>query len=559
MKSRADSLHALESNSFDVCVIGAGATGAGCALDAQLRGLRTALVDAGDFASGTSSTSTKLAHGGIRYLQQAVAEIDPGQLKVVREALRERRLMLQNAPHLAHACQFLVPCFSRFERLYYLAGLKLYDWLAGSVRLGKSRNLSRVEALAALPTLTRKGIAGAVVYEDGQFDDARFCVSLVKSFSNVGGDVANYLRVVGFERRETSRLTGAVVKDSFTGRVFELRAKIFVNATGPFSDELRSLTNPGIPGRLILSKGVHILLPLVGDITTALLIPKTEDGRVIFAIPWLGRLLVGTTDDEVKPGQDVAVTRDEVEYLLRHLNRYSSLQYTVDDVVSAFSGVRPLVRAADSRQTKKLIRSHEVEVDGSSGLVTILGGKWTTYRAMAEDTVDAVQNQLGGSATSKTRDFRMVGAEGYSADHWRILVSLHGLNETVAKHLAEKFGTEAEAVLSLAKEDSRLASPLAREAAPIQAEVVYCARTEMAITIEDVLARRIGLQNFGWKLAMQAAPVVGELLARELGWTTNEKSRSVEDYVSKIDRQRRVLGLQFDSLGGNRGELSRRN
>jgi glycerol-3-phosphate dehydrogenase len=547
MKSRADSLHALESNSFDVCVIGAGGTGAGCALDAQLRGLRTALLDAEDFASGTSSASTKLAHGGIRYLQQAVGEIDPGQLKVVREALTERRLMLQNAPHLAHACQFLVPCFSRFESLYYLAGLKLYDWLAGSARLGKSRLLSRSEALVALTTLTRKGISGAVVYEDGQFDDARYGVCLVKSFTEVGGEVANYLRVVGFGRGEDGRLTSAVVKDALSGREFEMRAKIFVNATGPFSDEVRSLTNPGIPGRLILSKGVHILLPLVGDITTALLIPKTEDGRVTFAIPWLGRLLVGTTDEEVKPGQDVAVTRDEVEYLLRHLNRYSSLQYTVDDVVSAFSGVRPLVRAAHSRQTKKLIRSHEVEVDRSSGLISILGGKWTTYRAMAEDTVDAVQKQLHGAAASKTRDYRLAGAEGYGADHWRLLASVYGLNEVTAKHLAEKFGTEAERVLSLAKEDSRLISPLVREAAPIQAEVVYCARTEMVITIEDVLARRLGLQTLGWKLAMQAAPVVGELLARELGWTADEKSRAVDDYVSKIDRQRRALGLQFNS------------
>lgn len=547
MKSRADSLRALESNSFDVCVIGGGATGAGCALDSQLRSLRTALVDAGDFASATSSASTKLAHGGVRYLQQAVAEVDPGQLTVVREALTERRRMLQNAPHLAHARQFLVPCFSRFESLYYLAGLKLYDWLAGSARLGKSWNLSRVEALAALPTLTRQRVSGAVIYEDGQFDDARFCVSLVKSISDAGGEVANYLRVIGVQRGEDGRLASAVVKDALNGRTFELCAKSFVNATGPFSDGLRSLISPGVSDRLVLSKGVHILLPLVGDITTALLIPKTEDGRVIFAIPWLGRLLVGTTDDEVKAGQDVAVTRDEVEYLLRHLNLYSSLQYTVDDVVSAFSGVRPLVQAAHSRQTKKLIRSHEVEVDESSGLISILGGKWTTYRAMAEDTVDAVQKQLGGSVPSRTRDFRLAGAEGYSADHWRFLMSLYGLNEATAKHLAEKFGTEAEAVLSLTKEDSRLNSPLVREAPSIQAEVVYCARTEMAVTIEDVLARRIGLQLFGWQLALQAAPGVGDLLARELGWTENEKSRAVDDYVSKIDRQRRALGLQFDS------------
>ncbi|HST11217.1 MAG TPA: FAD-dependent oxidoreductase, partial [Terriglobales bacterium] len=513
MKTRAASLRALESDSYDVCVIGAGATGAGCALDAQLRGLRTALVDTGDFASGTSSASTKLAHGGIRYLQQAVAELDPGQLKVVREALVERKRMLQNAPHLAQARQFLVPCFSRFEMLYYAIGLKLYDWLAGAARLGVSRVLTRSEALTDLPTLTRGGTSGAVTYEDGQFDDARFCVTLVKSFSDAGGEVANYLKVVGFERGEGGRLTGAVVEDAFTLRTFEVRAKAFVNATGPLSDELRSVTNAGTPGRLILSKGVHILLPLVGEVTTALLIPKTEDGRVIFAIPWLGRLLVGTTDEEVAPGQDVDVMKEEVEYLLRHLNRYSTLQYAANDVVSAFSGVRPLVRAAHSRQTKKLIRAHEVEADRTSGLISILGGKWTTYRAMAQDTIDAVQKQLGNSVPCKTYDFRLAGAEGYGADQWRLLANIYGLSETTARHLAEKFGTEAEAVLSLTKEDSRLSSPLVRDAAPIQAEVVYCARKEMATTIEDVLARRLGLQYFSWKLAMQAAPVVAELMA----------------------------------------------
>ena len=547
MKTRADSLRALESGSFDVCVIGAGATGAGCALDAQLRGLRTALVDAGDFASCTSSASTKLAHGGIRYLQQAVAELDPGQFKVVREALVERLLMLQNAPHLAHTRQFLVPCFSNFESLYYAVGLKLYDWLAGSARLGVSRLLSRSEAVATLPTLTRNGVTRAAVYEDGQFDDARFCVAIVKSFSEAGGEVANYLKVVGFERGQDGHLTGAVVQDAFTGRTFGVRAKALVNASGPFSDGLRSLASPELSSRLILSKGVHILLPLIGDISSALLIPKTEDGRVIFAIPWLGRLLVGTTDEEVAPEHDLTVTREDVEYLLRHLNRYSSLQYTAHDVVSAFSGARPLVRARYSRKTKKLIRAHEVEVDGNSGLVSILGGKWTTYRAMAEDTIDAVQKQLGGTAPAKTRHFRLAGAEGYSSDQWRLLASLYDLSEATAKHLSEKFGTEAEAVLALAKENSQLNSLVVNDAAPIQAEIVYCVRTEMAITIEDVLARRIGLQSFSWKLARQAAPVVADHLAQELGWSADEKSHAVEDYVGKIDRQCHALGLQLDS------------
>jgi glycerol-3-phosphate dehydrogenase len=541
MKTRSEALRALEFESYDVCVIGAGATGAGCALDAQTRGLRTALVDAGDLASQTSSASTKLAHGGVRYLEQAFKEFDPGQLKVVREALRERKLMLRNAPHLAHACRFLIPCFSRFESLYYGVGLKLYDWLAGSMRLGNSQLLSRSEAFAGLPTLARDGLMGAVSYEDGQFDDARYCVSLVKTFCDAGGEVANYLEVVGFERGDGERLAAAIVKNAFTDKTFAVRAKVFVNATGPYADELRAMANPRLPGRLTLSKGVHMLLPLAGDITNALLIPKTEDDRVLFAIPWLGRLLVGTTDVEVAPREAVDVTHDEIDYLLRHLNRYSSLQYAADDVVSVFSGVRPLVRAKGSRQTKKLIRAHEVEVDKASGFVSILGGKWTTYRAMAEDTIDAVGQELGISIPSKTRDLRLTGAEGYTADYWRLLASVYGLNEATARHLAEKFGTEAEAVLALTNEHPDLKTPITGSAAPIQAEVVYCARMEMAMTLEDVLARRLGLQFFSWELGTAGASVVAELLARELGWSTDQKLLAIDEYVSKIERQRRAL------------------
>src|SRR5580765_1965671 len=541
MKSRADALRALEFDSYDVCVIGAGATGAGCALDAQTRGFRTALVDAGDFASHSSSASTKLAHGGVRYLQQAVSEFDPGQLKVIREALRERRLMLQNAPHLAHSRHFLVPCFSRFEAFYFAIGLKLYAWLAGSMRLGKSRLLSRSEALAALPTLTRDGLMGAISYEDGQFDDARYCVSLVKTFCDAGGEVANYLELTGFEGDKRGRLASAIVKNVFTGRRFTLRAKVFVNATGPYSDALRAMANPNLPGRLILSKGVHILLPLVGDITSALLIPRTEDGRVLFAIPWLGRLLVGTTDAEVATGQALDVTQNEIDYLLRHLNRYFSVQYTVADIVSVFSGMRPLVRAKGSRETKKLIRAHEVEVDKGSGLVSILGGKWTTYRAMAEDTIDAVGTELGNSTPSKTRELRLAGGEGYTTEHWRLLASVYSLREVTARHLAEKFGNEAEAVLALTSADPKLKSPIVAAGAPILAEVVYCARSEMAVTIEDVLARRLGLQMFDWELAVAAAPTVGEFLAGEQEWSADQKVRAIQDYISKIERQKQAL------------------
>jgi glycerol-3-phosphate dehydrogenase len=298
---------------------------------------------------------------------------------------------------------------------------------------------------------------------------------------------------------------------------------------------------------LILSKGVHILQPLVGDITSALLIPQTEDGRVLFAIPWLGRLLVGTTDVEITSEQALDVTRDEVDYLLRHLNRYLSVQYTVADIVGVFSGMRPLVRAKGSRETKKLIRAHEVEVDHTSGLVSILGGKWTTYRAMAEDTVDVVAREIGASVSSKTRDLRLAGGEGYNSEHWRLLAGIYGLSEATARHLAEKFGAEAEAVLALTNEDPNLKSPIVASGAPILSEVVYCARDEMAVTIEDVLARRLGLQMFDWDLAMAAAPVVGEILAREQDWSADQKAHAIQDYIGKIERQKQALTSSHDS------------
>jgi glycerol-3-phosphate dehydrogenase len=543
MKSRAESLHAIASTDFDVCVIGGGATGSGCALDAHLRGLRTALVDGGDFASASSSASTKLAHGGVRYLQQAFADFDFGQLEVVREALRERAFMLHNAPHLAHARQFLVPCFSLFEMLYYASGLRLYDWFAGDATLQPSSVLSPSQAHEALPTLSRKGLRCAVSYFDGQFDDARFCLSLVKSFSEAGGELANYLKVIGFEKDKRGRLAVAVAVDVLSGDNVRITARSFVNATGPFSDHLRSLAKPGMPDRLTLSKGVHVLLPLVGVSGGALLIPRTEDGRVIFAIPWLGRLLVGTTDDEVSADQDLTVSRAEAEYLLRHLNQYSTVQYKVADVVSAFSGVRPLVRAKQARLTKKLIRSHEVEVDAECGLISILGGKWTTYRAMAEDTINAVARQLGYSGSSKTQHYRLAGSDGYHRDQWRVWMSEYSISEQTARHLLEKFGGQVGDVLRLVGEQPDLKGPIVHEAAPILAEIAFCARNEFAVTVEDVLGRRIGLQNFCWKSSMRAAPVVAAHLGRELGWTKDQAKNAADEYVGKIARQSEALGI----------------
>jgi len=541
MKSRAEALRVIQSQSFDVCIIGAGATGAGCALDAQLRGLRSVLVDASDFASGSSSASTKLVHGGVRYLQQAFAQFDPGQLKVVRQALRERLPMLENAPHLAHTCEFLVPCFSRFEVVYYGIGLKLYDWFAGKASFGPRRVLSREHAVALLPTLKQDHLVGAVSYLDGQFDDARYCVALVKSFADAGGEVSNYLRVTGFDRNTGGKIVAAIVKDELSGGSFPLRARAFVNATGPFSDQVRALADAESLPRMVPSKGVHILLPLPPGVSRALLIPETEDGRVIFAIPWLGRWLVGTTDDETQFGDEMVVTRAEAEYLLRHLNRYADRTYTLDDIVAAFAGLRPLVRTGRKR-TKNLIREHEVEVARTGGLVSILGGKWTTYRAMAEDTIDAVETQLMGSTRpSATRQHRLSGALGYTPGHWKSLAQEYQLSEDLARHLSGKFGMEARDVIEIAQQQNEYGAALVEGMPAIQAEVVYCARREMAVTVEDVLASRLGMQYFDWKCAIGAVPAIAGILARELGWTELQKEDAIRTCVSKMERSIHLL------------------
>ena len=430
MKSRSEVLQQIEGGAFDVCVIGGGATGSGCALDAQLRGLKTVLIEAGDYASATSSSSTKLVHGGVRYLQQAVQDLDVGQYHVVRRALHERRLMLDNAPFLAHPLELLVPCYSRKDILYYRIGMKMYDLIAGKGNLFPSKHRSVAESVKRMPMLKPARLAGTVAYGDGQFDDARFGMALIQSFSDEGGLPVNNTRVVGLEKDAGGRLTRAEVEDLISHRRFKLHARVFVNATGPFSDHIREMAKPGITPRLRLSKGVHILLPLdKEDTKDAILIPETDDGRVIFAIPWLGRFMVGTTDDEAHPGDEMIVTRAEAEYLLRHLNRYVVTPFRVDQIVSAFAGVRPLVKSRNALDTKKLIRDHEVEMEEESGLISVLGGKWTTYRAMAQDGIDMALGYLGKPLIPcSTAQHRLHGAEGYGPEFWRLLVSEFGVS-----------------------------------------------------------------------------------------------------------------------------------
>jgi glycerol-3-phosphate dehydrogenase len=535
MKARAEALQSIAGQSFDVCVIGGGATGSGCALDSQLRGFKTVQLEAADFASGTSSTSTKMAHGGVRYLEEAIRRLDPREYRVLKRALHERIHMLRNAPFLTGARQFITPCFSRREVAYFEIGLKLYDWIAGRDGLAPSRFIPRAETLQLIPALATDRMVGSVAYTDGQFDDARYNVTLVKSFAAAGGEALNYARVVAFEKETNGKIEAAEVDDRISNRRFVVPARAFINATGPHADVLRRMANPAAPTRMRLSKGIHLLLPLDVLLSDdALLVPKTEDGRVLFAIPWQGRLLVGTTDDEAKLDDPLDVKKEEVAYVLRQLNKYLARPVTPGQVVSATAGLRPLVRSGKSSDTKHLARDHVVECDPESGLISILGGKWTTYRAMAEDTLDAAQKYLGGGGQCSTLEHPLAGSQNYTADYWQTLVQQFGVTEPTARHLAQKYGACAPDVLGLTKKDPDLAAPLVEGLAPIRAEVVFAARNEMAATIEDVIARRIGLQLYGWREAVRAAPAVAELLARELGWTAIAKREAITEYQAKI-------------------------
>lgn len=551
MRQRPKIVERISVASYDVCIIGGGASGAGCALDAQLRGLKTVLVDAGDFGSATSSASTKLIHGGLRYLQQAVTECDLGQYRVVRRALQERVLMLRNAPHLTNALQFIIPCVSLWEAIYYSVGLKLYDLFSGKAVISHSAFIGRTEARARLSHLNGRKLFGAVVYTDGQFDDSRYNLALIQSCSDAGGEVLNYASVVDFIKDGEGRLVAAVAEDRESKKRIIVRARAFVNATGPFSDRVRQMAFPGIESRLKLSRGVHILLPLPeGFGNDAILIPKTEDHRVIFAIPWQGRLLVGTTEAESTLDAEETVSKTEAEYLLRHLNPYFVRPFDRSDIVSAMVGLRPLVHSSKSTEMSKLIRDFEIESQPRSGLISVLGGKWTVYRAMAEEAIDTVERFLTGRISgSPTRRHPLFGFEDKKVQAVQQLIESYAMPADIVFHLVEKFGSCAVRVLDLVRADPSLGSRLVRGAPQIQAEVVYSVREEMAISIEDILSRRLGLQFFDWSLALQAAPLVGSILAGELGWTRSRTEEEVQRYVNRILGSSHALGLDLAHAG----------
>lgn len=495
---------------WDVIVIGGGATGVGIAVDGASRGYDVLLVEQHDFGKGTSSRSTKLVHGGVRYLEQ-------GNISLVMEALKERGLLRQNAPHLVSNLAFVVPNYDWWEAPFYGLGLKVYNVLAGKYGFGTSEVLSRDETLARLPTIKTDGLRGGVVYYDGQFDDARLLVNLVATASAQGATLLNYTQVTGLTKGDDGFVDGIVARDMEDGTVHGARGRVVINATGPFADGVRHMAEPDAPALIAPSQGIHLVFDrsfLPGD--SAIMVPHTRDGRVMFAIPWHGHTLVGTTDTPIDaPVLEPPPFDAEIDFILETAGRYLHTAPSRADVRSVFVGIRPLVKSGDSRITAALSRDHTIHID-ASGLLTTAGGKWTTYRKMAEDTV----NQAADLArlperACVTRDLHV---HGY-----------HQEPETFGT--LGIYGSDANGIRSLMHDDPALAARLHPALPYTRAEVVWAASHEMARTVEDVLARRTRALFLNARAAIDMAPAVAAILAPLLGRDARWMSEQVAAFT----------------------------
>ncbi|XP_018325736.1 glycerol-3-phosphate dehydrogenase, mitochondrial [Agrilus planipennis] len=455
---RSEQITSLQNQSFDVVIIGGGATGAGCALDSVTRGLRTALIEADDFASGTSSRSTKLIHGGVRYLQKAIMQLDYEQYKMVKEALHERANMLNSAPHLAHPLPIMLPVYQWWQIPYFWFGIKMYDVVAGSKTVKGSYYLSKKNALELFPMLRGDKLVGAIVYYDGQQDDARMNLAIALTAARHGATVVNHVTVTSLIKDKNGSgkevITGVNVRDEITGKEWRVPTKCVINATGPFTDSIRKMDNPTIKEICCPSSGVHIVLPgYYSPDQMGLLDPQTSDGRVIFFLPWQRQTIAGTTDLPCKVTHNPKPTEDEITFILEEVKNYLNPDVEVrrGDVMSAWSGIRPLVSDPNKPDTQSLARNHIVHVS-DSGLVTIAGGKWTTYRAMAQETIDAAVKHcnLKPERGCQTDGLLIEGAHGWTPTMYIRLVQDFGLECEVAQHLAKSYGDKAFAVAKLA-------------------------------------------------------------------------------------------------------------
>jgi glycerol-3-phosphate dehydrogenase len=499
------------AGAWDMIVVGGGATGAGVAIDAASRGYEVLLLEGSDFGKGTSSRSTKLVHGGVRYLEQ-------GNVSLVMEALKERGLLLSNAPHLVRNLGFVVPNYDWWEAPFYGIGLKLYNLLAGKYGFGTSRILSKAETLEKLPTIRTEGLRGGVIYFDGQFDDSRLLINLVATAAEQGATLLNYAPVTGLTKDVEGFVDGAVFRDAETGDELTARARVVVNATGPFTDSVRRMADPSVEPIIAPSQGIHLVFDgsfLAGD--SAIMVPHTSDGRVMFAIPWHGHTVVGTTDTPIaEPVLEPVALEQEINFILATAALYLDKKPERRDVLSVFAGIRPLVRAGEGGSTAALSRDHTIRVE-ESGLLTVCGGKWTTYRHMAEDCVNHA------ATLGRLPDALPVTAR----------LNIHGFHTAAEKFgRLRMYGSDAPQVQAIEEADPELARPLDAELPYTGAEVVWAARYEMALTVEDALSRRTRALLLNARAAMRMAPAVAELMARELGRDEAWQRRQLEEFTA---------------------------
>jgi glycerol-3-phosphate dehydrogenase len=577
---------AKDTEPYDLLIIGGGATGSGIALDAATRGLKVALVERDDFAAGTSSKSTKLVHGGVRYLEKAVWELDYNQYKLVKEALRERKYFLDTAPHLSMWLPIMLPLQHWWQAPYFWAGTKFYDFLAGSEGIESSYFLTRSKALDAFPMLRKDNLFGALVYYDGAHNDSRMNVSIATTAALYGASVINHMEITSLTKDASGKLNGAIAKDlikSKNGKTDEqvtIRAKGIINATGPFSDSIRKLDDPSVQEIVAPSSGVHVVLPgYYSPSDMGLIDPSTSDGRVIFFLPWQGNTIAGTTDAPTQISQQPIAGEDEIGWILNEIKGYLAPDINVrrGDVLAAWSGIRPLVKDPKAKNTESLVRNHLVTVS-DSGLLTCAGGKWTTYRQMAEDAVDDAIKQfnlrtsplmnaprVSGTemindgapldGTCQTHQVRLVGAHGYSKTLFINLIQHFGLETEVAKHLCQSYGDRAWTVAALSSPTEERFPVRGKRISAlypfIDGEIRYSVRHEYAQTAVDVLARRTRLSFLNAQAALEALPNVIDLMAEELGWDNKRKDVEWADSVTFLAS----MGLPKSKLSMTRKDV----
>ncbi|KAH7324428.1 FAD dependent oxidoreductase-domain-containing protein [Stachybotrys elegans] len=590
VKSRAEHLADLRrhgaankgsQDEYDLLIIGGGATGTGIALDAATRGLKVALVERDDFAAGTSSKSTKLVHGGVRYLEKAVMNLDYPQLELVMEALHERKTFLTIAPHLSNSVPILLPIQRWWEAPYFWAGTKAYDFLAGSQGLESSYYMPKSKALASFPLLRRSNLVGALVYYDGQHNDARMNFSLALTAALYGATVVNHVEVTGLEKDANGRICGAKVRDTLASlnndsagaTEFTVRAKGVINATGPFADAVERMDDASRPPIVAPASGVHVMLP--GNICPNRmgLLDASSDGRVIFVLPWQGYTVAGTTDTACDIEQHPVARKEEVKFVLKEVNKLLTPEATLTeaDVLSTWSGIRPLVKDPKAKNTESLVRSHLVTVS-PSGLLTCAGGKWTTYRQMAEDAVDEAvktfkltpramtQPDISGTelpgfitnGTCRTRNVPLVGAHGFSTRLPAELMELHKIDADIADHLAHSYGDRSWTVL--ANESPSATTRLLPSFPFIEAEVRHAARQEAACTAADLISRRTRLSFLDVDSALMALPRVIDVMGEELGWSEKRKAHEWTETVQFF----KSMGLDEEKLSLTRAEVEKK-